>query len=325
MAGSLTIPNTFTGQSGNVPASQLDANWSAIANYVNPREVTLGALGSRPAAGTAGRWYCATDTGGGTLYVDTGVGWTQVASGVSQATAGGYRVTGLTGTNNTGTPNTQYDLAADLVVLRNPSDGSLAVRTNTGTVTNNVLTAGSTANGRDQAGAFTATSFLHFYFIWNGATLATLSSATAPPTGPSLPAGYTHWAYAGAVFFDGSSHLVTTLMRGALMAYVTQQTVVNTATSGTGEATVSVSSVVPANALTYDVNFSCGMASNETMTFRVVTGVNYSQYLVNLGANSDLEGREHLPNVGQQFFYITSGSRQLIISVLGYRVPNGGE
>ena len=81
MAGSLTVPNTFATQSGNVPASQLDDNWTAIVNYVNVREITIGLLSARPAAGTAGRWYLATDVVGGTLYTDNGTTWVQAAAG----------------------------------------------------------------------------------------------------------------------------------------------------------------------------------------------------------------------------------------------------
>lgn len=87
MPGTLSVPNTFASQSGNVPAAQLDTNYSTIATYVNAREVTVGTIGARPAFGTAGRWYLATDVNGGTLYVDTGSAWTQAAAGVSAINA----------------------------------------------------------------------------------------------------------------------------------------------------------------------------------------------------------------------------------------------
>jgi len=132
---------------------------------------------------------------------------------------GGSRVMGLIGINNSVTPNTQYDLSADTVVLRNTSDGTIAVRTATGTITNDTGLAGSAANGRDQAGAFSASSWVHFYFIWNGTTLATLSSTVAPPTGPTLPTGYTHWAYAGAVRYNATPVLLPTRFAGALATY----------------------------------------------------------------------------------------------------------
>lgn len=84
------------------------------------------------------------------------------------------------------------------VVLRNSSD-NIVVRHNTGRINNiyNLDQTEGAINRRDQAIKFAlATDDIHFYFIWNGSTLATISSLSGPNVGPTLPAGYTHWAYA---------------------------------------------------------------------------------------------------------------------------------
>lgn len=81
--GTLNVPNTFATQTGNVPASELDDNNSTIETYVNNREVAVGTLATRPAAGTRGQWFLATDTQGGTLYADNGTAWVQAARGVT--------------------------------------------------------------------------------------------------------------------------------------------------------------------------------------------------------------------------------------------------
>jgi len=323
MAGSLTVPNTFATASGNVPASQLDANNTAIVNYVNNREITQGSLAGRPAAGVAGRWYLATDTAGGTLYEDNGTGWTQVAPGVTQTSAGSYRMSGYRGVYNAGTPNTQRDMVADLVEARNPSDGTIAVRTNTGTVTNNILTAGSTANGRDQAGAFTNSTFVHFYWIWNGATLATLSSATPPPTGPTLPSGYTHWAYADCAFLSGGGALVKSYTRGAWSYYETTINLYN-ALSGTSENTQSVSSQVPANGLAYKLEFTWFGATAEGPYFRLVSGANYLNFTAQTTGTTSAQ--IEIPNVGQQFLWkVDTNTRATTINLSSFKIPNGGE
>src|SRR5437899_10813436 len=71
--GTLVIPQTIAALSaGNQPASLLDQNWVAIRDYINNREVTIGLAAARPAAGTSGGYYFATDTAGRTLYVATG-------------------------------------------------------------------------------------------------------------------------------------------------------------------------------------------------------------------------------------------------------------
>jgi hypothetical protein len=77
MAGSASVPNTFATQSGNVPASQLDADWTALVNYINAREIGFGPLASRPAAGTHGSYWFATDAL--TLYGDNGSAWIQLS------------------------------------------------------------------------------------------------------------------------------------------------------------------------------------------------------------------------------------------------------
>lgn len=88
---------------------------------------------------------------------------------------------------------TTFTFTADVITLTNNSNQG--VRVANGNVTNNISTAGPAANGRDQAGAFSNSSYIHFYWIYNGTTLATISSAVGPATGPTLPGGYTYWCY----------------------------------------------------------------------------------------------------------------------------------
>lgn len=85
MSGTLNVPNDFAALSGNVAASKIDDDFSTVETYVNAREVTVGLVAARPAAGTAGRWYLATDVNGGTLYADNGTSWTQAGAGVTLA------------------------------------------------------------------------------------------------------------------------------------------------------------------------------------------------------------------------------------------------
>src|SRR5438093_1993261 len=81
---SYTVPNTFASQSGNVPASQLDANWTAVLAGVN-NAFLVGTLAGRPSPDGIGngRYYFATDQGGGTFYRDNGTAWVQVSPGVT--------------------------------------------------------------------------------------------------------------------------------------------------------------------------------------------------------------------------------------------------
>ena len=286
----------------------------------------------------------------GSLNLQTGgtsaitIDSSQVATFSNAPTSGiqsTYSVRGLTGTNNSTTPNTQYDFSADAVVLIN-TNGAPIRRVNTGTITNNVSAAGAVANGRDQSGAFSAGSWIHFYFIWNGTTLATLSSATAPPTGPTLPTGYTHWAYLGAVRFNGSSQMTKTWIRGS-KAFIQKTTIIGPFDFNypSYSSAQSVASLCPPNALTYMLDMTLltnNAASSPNYTdvsiYLSVDGTNYittmGWWMTGDGGYMNIGGlTAQVPNVSQQFYYMsrtqTIGAGASYINFVYYTMPNGGE
>lgn len=231
--------------------------------------------------------------------------------------------------NNSGTPNTQFDLVAAAVRLRNSSN-QVVIRHNPGTITCNVSTAGPAANGRDQAGAFSASSFIHFYWIWDptSQTLATLASATAPPTGPTLPSGYTYWCYMGAVYFDAGSAMIRTTYAGS-WAQRTNVELTNTAVTVATEQSGSGSAIWPANALAIGGTWSVALnAASDTASLRAESGVDSGITLEAVGASSTGLGGPFRMNIqSQTLFWIQSAaaSRAWRIEVSQYQVPNGGE
>jgi len=249
---------------------------------------------------------------------------------------GGYRVSGLRGQNNTGTPDTQFDMSADLVQLWNPSNHAITIRTATGTLTNNISTAGPAANGRDQAGAFSAESWLHVYFIWNGTTLATISSTTAPPTGPTLPTGYTHWAYAGAVRYNATPLLVATAWRGSTAFYAAPR---SQGVLSDGDATtateVVLAAYMPPNALTARWSMACYLDALATGVYYCsigltsgVTGGGNAWVALEMASQIDeaaLFSRfAEAPVIGQSVWYLNSASgMSSYIYVEGFTMPNG--
>lgn len=305
---------------------------------------------------TVGQMQTATDPGGvGTESLATSLAGElerirfvlkQLSQGAQWYSGGavagllGYsRVHGQTGTNNSGTPLTQYDFAADAVVLRSSAGGTV-VRTATGTVTNNISTAGPAANGRDQAGAFSASSWVHFYWVWNGTTLATVSSAVAPPTGPTLPTGYTHWAYICALRLNASTQFLRTFLRGRQTYYADQGvTQILVGGGATVETSVSTASLVPPNALTAllymdgDITTNASGVGNVSYSIRVLTGVNAitKGCILQIANNSSFtpisDSVEEIPNIGQSIFYIwvntTSAAIALNLFIHGYTNPNG--
>jgi len=277
--------------------------------------------------------------------VDDGTTATLVAnlkSAIDRMAGGSSRVLGLVGGNNITTPNTQFDLSAASVDFRNPTTGETPSVTGVATITNNILTAGPAANGRDQASVFTASSWVHFYFIFNPttSTVATISSASAPPTGPTLPTGYTSWAYAGAVYLSSGSALLSVRFKGARAAYDSSQVVLSGGGNTTATA-VSLAAVIPANALALTVLIvSAALTATAggvySMTSFVEVLANAATYQCGLsgtgGANAVFAisgGSTEMANVGQQIFYrstIAAGAGAAVsLAINGYKMPNGGE
>lgn len=287
MAGldQVAVPNAFAAQSGNVPASQLDSDFTAVAKQL-----------------------------------------------------AGYGMRGFRGVNTAASPTTQYDLVADLVVLRNTATGQTAVFANTGTVTCDTAVAGPTANGRDQAGAFGASNWVYFYFIWNGVTLASLVSLTAPPTGPVLPAGYTHWAFATAVYWTAGAVLTAITTRGNVATYVTRPTALSGGAAVVNTA-VNLATMVPPGAGTVHLAAlwaltanGAGVLDGEGDILPVAGASAYLRVLsiTNGWTNSTRqtfgESVAWVPLTSQQVFYInivtTGSSPALSLFVLAYTVPN---
>lgn len=259
----------------------------------------------------------------------------QIVSGLgSQITSGDYsRVSRLYALNNLSTPTRVMDMSAVAVVLRDANNKTVT-RTNVGTLSCNINTAGPAANGRDQAAAFSASSTVHFYFIWNPATstIATIASLVAPPVGPTLPTGYTHWAYALSVVLDASANMYVIRAFGKRVTYVTSPSLGTPNASTTG----SYGTYVPAIAETWSwrgsLTVNADGSGNCYASLGIDSGIT-NQVVVNIGTAGVLgalgaAGRwNDLPNIsGQVITYVISvsaGSGQATTNfVVDYVVPN---
>ncbi len=249
----------------------------------------------------------------------------------------------LVGQNNASTPNTKFDFSADMVCLRNPSAKQLNVQTNTGTITCDITLPASgsvsTANGCDQSKISALTSvWVHFYWIWNGSTLATLASQSAPPTGPTLPSGYTSWAYIGAVYLDGSSHFITCRIQGNTLYYPIamggNMGRVLAAGTATTETSVSCSAWVPPNATSILFALTAQVGGTNNQYDPVVVGWksgNNFYILVALycvtGTTISSVNTGECPNNSQTLYYhwVTPASVAYLayIDICGFRIPNG--
>lgn len=159
-------------------------------------------------------------------------------------------VKNLQGSNNAGTPLTQYDFTWTSCIVADANGNSRNIGSSGGTLTLNISTAGPAANGRDQAGAFAASAAVHVFAIWNGATKAVIAStAGSPSAGPTLPTGYTHWAYLTTLMLDGSSQFYNTYAKGNEIFYRDQQSLVSP--SATSRTQITTATVLPSVALSF--------------------------------------------------------------------------
>lgn len=264
------------------------------------------------------------------------------AARLTVGAAGHSAVRGLVGTVNAVTPLTKYDLQALAVTLRD-ANGALVTQLNTATLTCNLGLAGPAANGRDVAGAFAINTWVYLYFIWDGTTLATLASTTAPAsfTGSTLPTGYTHWAFATALRWNASSNIIPAFTRGSNVTYdVNSGSTVRVLTAGVATAftAVSLAGFVPPILLrarcaflvaaihTSSTEFGALIrATGSAITggfavadvFTPAAGVQASQintHDITLGTNQQIDYKLTVAPV-------TFGG--LYIDVLGYVIPNG--
>lgn len=303
----------------------------AGTNTTSTVTLNINGIGAKSVTKNGATALAPGDLVAGVLY-EVGYDGTQMQLKTMPQTAvatGEYCVRGLVGANNATTPNSKMDFSADAVTLKSANGTPSITRFGTGSITNDTGLAGPAANGRDQAGAFSASTWIHFYYIWNGTTLATLSSTVAPATGPTMPTGYTHWAYVGAAFLNGSSQFFQMKFRGANAAYNAAQTALAGGTA-TVETAVALSTMIPPNAgmvrLRIQYTDPTGAAVSHVARIRHTSTFDYFWFELFSNASARDTSELTMPNVGQNMYYVLPvNTTSMDIYVIGYSMPNGGE
>jgi hypothetical protein len=202
--------------------------------------------------------------------------------------------------------------------------------------------AGPVANGRDQAGAFSASQWLHLYAIYgHGQPSAGIVSTNGPdilPIAPTLPAGYTHAAYLTSIYWDASNHFVRIHQLDDRVSYDSRQVALNGG-AATADTAVSVNTLVPSCAIDFDINIeSWGVTADGTgaaisvLHLGYLSGTDTHQLVTDFAVSPSTATRLStgditFPNVSQQFYYhhqVLNGSGPAAtITARSYRVPNG--
>lgn len=205
------------------------------------------------------------------------------------------------------------------------------------TFTVDITTAGPVANGRDRAAAFGASTTVSFFAIW-GFGVATAGLVSASPTSPTLPTGYTHFAYLCSATLDGAVHLPAVHLVKDWMSLDTALTVLSN-----GAATVDTQVVLslPIVAVSFRIMAtSWGVTADGTGAAISVLHLGYLSGVDMLQLVSDFvvspttatripSGEIEMPalGLGGSFFYhqqVLNGSAPATTIVLtGWREPNG--
>ncbi len=220
-----------------------------------------------------------------------------------------------------------FTITADYVYFIDPDSpyNGYFAKTN-GTTYQNAITLDNTvSNGRDQLAAFTASSWVHFYLICKSSdgTIQTLSSATAPVTGPTRPTGFDMWAYVGAVYVDASIHLTAGRIRGDRFYYNTEQVALAGGAS-TSAASVDLTALVPSNAL--DVNLNVEIYNHSGARASSIENISGTLFVTFNTLNSTRTTINFsIPIItAHTIYYITENANaEVSINVAGFTVSNG--
>ncbi len=227
-----TIPYTFITETGDQPSSQLDTNFTTLLTGLN-RVYQTGLLSARPAFGTAGQFYFATDVNGGTLYLDTGAAWIQIAAAVGSSILRSY-LAGL-GLSNDGTsPQTVLDIAAGQAV--NSTNAAYLSLTSAWTKSTASWVQG-TANGGLDTGTIAATTWYHVFVIGQAGGAGADVLFSLSPSAPTLPTGYTLFRRIGSFLTDGSAHILAFTQDGDYFRWSASVLDVDTTNPGTSAVT----------------------------------------------------------------------------------------
>lgn len=347
MTGNVTLTDADLPVQSFSPTAARDLTLPAVASanhgfYVINRSGTYAITVKNASSSTV---YSLTAGTSVFLISDGANNWYAIGGGGSGSGSAGFAgISNLTANNNATTPDTKYDFTASEVILKNPSSGVLVSVTSGATITCDITLPASgstsTANGCDQSKISALTSvWVHFYYIYNGTTLATIASQNAPSTGPTLPSGYTSWAYIGVIRLDASSHLLLTRIRGNRIWYEMNQGGANRLLSA-GVATsftdIACSTLVPPNYLMVTFIFQFNLSNTSAATYAaygrpkgssLTTGAQLCATRVNANGYTGVSATALDMPLGtsdtiQYKLSSAPSSGGFYVDVLGYTIPN---
>lgn len=277
---------------------------------------------------------------GGALQVASATQGQQAATLAQINSIGTSGVRGLLGNANPSSPATKFDFTTTSRTFRNPTSGSIFTSYNTSIITVDAGLAGPTLNGRDQAAAFSAGSWIYLYALSNGSgSEGGIFSANPPLTGPTALAGYPNSVFITALYWTGAA-IRLVVVRGNFVYEGQQIQFGSYGNTGGAEVSISLATVCPPIASRIKARINSLISTNSggggtaSARYRFISGFDAKEIPLGMPvANATAYDNEEVefPNVGQTLFLVfilTSGAPNLSeiltnIKSIGYAVPNG--
>ena len=203
------------------------------------------------------------------------------------------------------TSNTAAIITAAYLTAVNASGATIAL-----SGVNITVATGTSGVGGLDTGSLAASTWYYLYAIYNGTTVSSLMSLQSPfsVTAPTLPSGYTYWAYAGPVRTDSSKNLYRTLQSKSRVTYV------YTAGTNTAQLPVFAGSSIPVG----NVSTPLWAAVSVSPFVAPTAGVAYIQVF---GSTNTASGIIVAPNNASTWGYSASQSPQVYFIYLNTSDP----
>ncbi|WP_447983777.1 hypothetical protein [Nitrospira sp. Nam74] len=322
---------------------------AAIGFATKPSTIAINFHGSSNGAGGSARWRYwngawATLTPTATLAYNQGYSqfraaspadWTTGATGLTAGMYWLYFDAGAGGGGVTTAYRGRYSnaLAVDVTadeVTASSSTGLKAVTQALGTITVSIDIAGPTANGRGQAGAFSANTYIYLWLIYNPTTATWAGVWDTSATAPTLPSGYTYKLLIGGYRIDANSVLKAWSQLGRFVNC--EQSGVVDLSNGTATTSTAVTLSVPPIAIQAQMNLNPNVAgTNATAMISAEPILTYNNgkgigavaimagvTLINIGFNSTMTLK-----IPQTVYYKMEGDLNAAITIgtIGYTMP----
>jgi len=250
-------------------------------------------------------------------------------------------IRGLVGKANATSPATKFDFSTASRTFRDPNTGIVQTSYNTSVITVDANLAGPVLNGRDQAGAFTAGSWIYLYALSDGkGSEGAVFSANPPSVGPNNVPGYPYVVLITALYWTSQSVIRRVVASGNTVYEAAQISIAASGNTAGSEIAFSTALACPPIALRWKARINSYISTNSggggtaSASYRFISGFEAKE--IPLGqpvANATAYDNEEVefPNVSQQLFLVfslTSGPGNIAsiltnVKSVGYVVPNG--